>query len=73
MSIKNPEEEKKIEGSEAEQNEIAPLEDLKKLFSRVKDSMLRNSTSVEALNEASNIISILSAQNISEASPLTQE
>ena len=44
-----------------EQTTIAPLEDLKKLFSRVKDSMLKNSTSVEALNEASGIISILSA------------
>ena len=52
---------------------IAPLEDLKKLFSRVKDSMLKNSTSIDAINEASNIISILSAQVIAEANPLTED
>ena len=35
--------------------------------------MLKNSTSVEALNEASNIVSILSAQNIASANPLTED
>ena len=49
------------------------MEDLKKLFSRVKDSLLRNSTSVEALNEVIGVINILSAQVIAEASPLTEE
>lgn len=53
------------ETSAAETIDVAPLEDLKKLFSRVKDSMLRSSTSVEALNEASNIISSLNAQILS--------
>ena len=35
--------------------------------------MLKSSTSVDALNEASSIVSILSAQVIAKASPLTEE
>ena len=41
--------------------EIAPLEDLKKLFSKVKDNMLRSSTAVDGIVEAQNLVSILSA------------
>ena len=41
--------------------EIAPLEDLKKLFSKVKDNMLRSSTAVDGIIEAQNLVSILSA------------
>jgi len=40
---------------------LLTLEDQKKLFSRVKDSMLRSSTSVDAIHEVIGIVNILSA------------
>jgi len=55
-----------------ETNQIAPLDDLQKLFSRVKDSLLRSSTSVEPLIEAQNLVNILSAQVIAAANPLSE-
>jgi hypothetical protein len=52
---------------------LLSLEEQKKLFSRVKDSMLRSSTSVEAIYEVIGIVNILSAQIVAKASPLSEE
>lgn len=72
----NPEEESGQVAAAQQQEEevkILPLEDQKKLFSRVKDSMLRSSTSVEAIQEACGFINILSAKALTGGSPLSEE
>ena len=38
---------------------VAPLADIKKLFSRVKDSMLKSSTSVDPIRDCLNLINTL--------------